>query len=82
MCLLSVLKSENQVVGAKILGYRTDLCRDASDAGQHSEMGVPEMLQVVGEALFAVYEHRRESLSSGQCRPVTDTSIPNTFQER
>jgi hypothetical protein len=54
MCLLSVLKGENQVKGAKILGYRTDLCRNASDAGQHREVGVPEMLPVVGEALLAV----------------------------
>jgi hypothetical protein len=72
MCLLSIRKSENQVRGAKILGYRTDLCRNASDAREHREMGVPEMLPLVGEALLAVYKHRRESLSSGQYRPVTD----------
>jgi hypothetical protein len=71
MCLLSVLKDENQVKGAKILGYRTDCSRNASDAGQQSETGVPERLPVVGEALLLVYKHRRVPLSSGQCRPIT-----------
>jgi len=38
-------------------------------------MGVPEMLPGVGEALLAVYKHRREPLSSVQYRPVTGISL-------
>ena len=75
MCLIGVLKDENQVKGSKILGYHRDCSRNASDAGQDREMGDADMLPEVGEVLLAVYKHRRKPVSSVHYRPVTDISL-------